>query len=60
MKKKNKPSLTPQKVSDTDWYYEYRGGIEVIHQVWVNGVCIRTDYIKIPKKMLMATLKRIT
>jgi hypothetical protein len=56
-----KLSKSPQLIGGDDginWYYEERGHMVLMHQVWINSELIRTDQIHIPWKMLAATMKR--
>ena len=62
MKKKTsklKPSLEPQQIDRLNWYYETKMGIEIIHEVYIEGELFRTEMIEIPKKKLNDSLKRI-
>ena len=52
-------SIAPQEINETNWYYEDRDGIDLIHEVYTRDVCLRTDHIKIPWKMLRASLARL-
>jgi len=57
--KKLKPSNTAQYVSDSSWYYERRGSIELCHELRDEaGLYIQTDHIIIPWRKLMASAKR--
>lgn len=60
MKRNSRPSLNPQKIDDDSWYYEYRGRIEVVHEIRdsATGNYIRTDTIKIPWRKLEKSMKR--
>lgn len=52
-------SLEPQNISKTDWYYEYPSHLLLVHEVKSQeGVHIRTDQIKIPWRMIEASLSR--
>ena len=51
-------SPNPQKINDTNWYYEEPGGIEIIHQVHSPGGYLKTDHILISWKKLRASLRR--
>lgn len=53
-------SIKPQEINEFNWYYEYPGRIEVLHEVRDDkGNHIRTDVIKIPKRKLVASLERM-
>ena len=47
-----------QEIDNKNWYFEYPDGIEIGHDVWHRGSLEDTHYIKIPWKMLRASLKR--
>lgn len=51
-------SRNPQKINDTNWYYEGKGGIEVIHKVHSLGVYVKTDHILISWQKLRVSLRR--
>lgn len=46
-------SLEPQLINENNWYYEERRGVALVHEV-PGGV----DYVLIPWRMLVATMKR--
>ena len=50
----------PQNINKRNWYYEEPDGIEIIHEVRdsMTGDYVRTESIKIPWKMIRASLKR--
>ena len=52
-------SLKVQKVTSTDWYYEYPTHLCLVHEIKSReGVHIRTDIIKIPWKQIEVSIKR--
>lgn len=51
-------SLSPQDVTTDLWYYEEKRGINIVHQIKVNGVYVRTDQIIIPWEMIRTSLAR--
>lgn len=58
--KRKSPSLNPQKINEFIWYYEYRGGIDLIMEIRDNnGNYIRTDRARISKRQLIKSLGRM-
>lgn len=54
-----KHSNEPQNIDRTNWYYEERSGVTLIHEVYdENKLYVRTDRIVIPWRMLKATMQR--
>ena len=53
-------SLNPQILRTTKfvWYYEERGGLNIIHQIMHNGIYLRTDNFTIPWSMIKKSLGR--
>lgn len=56
--RKAKPHLEPHNISDTVWWYEDHGGIDVIHHIRVDGRWVRTDQIRIPWRTLIPAMER--
>ncbi len=54
------PSLKPQRIHETDWYYEYPTHCLVVHEVRdkKTNAYIRTDSIQIPWRKLKASIAR--
>lgn len=53
------PSLKPQNIGPTDWYYEYPTYILLVHECRSEvGALICTDEIKIPWRKLEESLQR--
>lgn len=48
----------PQEIDSHNWYYEKKGGVELIHEVYSDETYLSTAHIKIPWKMLRASLAR--
>jgi hypothetical protein len=49
----------PINLDEHNWYYEDKGGIDVIHEIRdEEGNYYRTDHIKIPWKKLLESVKR--
>lgn len=51
-------SRDPQEINQRNWYYEELKGIDIIHEVYSGNTYLETTHIKIPWKMLRASLKR--
>jgi hypothetical protein len=52
-------SRMPQDISRTDWYYEYKSHLLLVHEVKNDdGSHLRTDQIKIPWRMIEVSRKR--
>lgn len=43
---------------DEAWWYEDKAGIDVIHEIRVDGQCVRTDMLHIPWDRLRAAVAR--
>ena len=56
---KSKRSPRSQKINKHNWYYEYPAYIELVHEVMQNDSVVRAEIIKIPKRKLIASLKRM-
>ena len=55
----NAPSLAPQSLGDSDWFYEGDYKIILVHEVKdISGNYLKTDQVKIPWKKLIASAKR--
>lgn len=53
-------SLEPQKVTPTDWYYEYPTHLLLVHEVkGKDGRHVRTDTIKIYWRKIEDSLARV-
>lgn len=53
-------SLQPQKVRETDWYYEQKSHMLLVHEVYSSsGNYICTEQVKIPWRKIEASLKRV-
>lgn len=53
-------SLEPQKVTENDWYYEEGRHMLFVHEVRTkDGSYICTDQVKIPWRLIEASLKRV-
>lgn len=53
-----KLSDNPQEIDKHNWYYEHKTGIEVIHEIYMDGVYQQTDHIKIPWSKLRNSVRR--
>lgn len=53
-RKRFSPSRAPQNATSHCWYYEYRGGIDVVAQA-IDGT---TSIHRIPWRLLLASAKR--
>ena len=55
-------SMRPQRIDNSNWYYEEKRGIEVIHEVYASDEkdvkYLRTDHIMIPWAKLRKSLAR--
>lgn len=51
-------SLEPQTVAGSTWYYETRGGLQVVHEVRRQGMFVQTDQVLIPWRMILASVRR--
>lgn len=54
----SKLSREPQTITDGCWYYEDRGGIDLVYEIRDGEEYLRTDHIKIPWRKLRVSLKR--
>lgn len=51
--------LEPQKIKETDWYYEYPTYMLLVHEVRrSDGTHFRTDSIQIPWRKIQESLRR--
>lgn len=58
--RKTARSLTPQEVTENNWYYEQKGHLLFVHQVRdKDGAFVQTDQVKIPWRKIEASLKRV-
>lgn len=52
-------SALPQSVNKTNWYYENKNSIDLVHQVFSqDGRYLKTDIITIPWRKLLVSAKR--
>ncbi len=54
----SKHSDSPQQVTERLWYYEEKGGLNIIYEIQVDGEYIRTDQITIPWRKILASVRR--
>jgi hypothetical protein len=55
------PSDSPMTIhgaNGTAWYYEDRAGLEVIHEIRVDGRYIRTDHLRLSWAQIRASMRR--
>lgn len=53
-------SREPQDITKQAWYYENLTHLLVVHEVYDGaGIYLKTDQIKIPWRMIEASLKRV-
>ncbi|MBE3137690.1 MAG: hypothetical protein IMZ43_09935 [Thermoplasmata archaeon] len=53
-----KKRLDPMPVDAFNWYYEEEKGISFVHEVYRKGEFLQTDFIFIPWKRLLESVRR--
>jgi hypothetical protein len=51
-------SRRPQNVTPILWYYEEKGGLNIVHEIRHEGNLVRTDQIKIPWRKIRKSMER--
>jgi len=50
--------LAPMLIDKNNWYYEEVKGISFVHEVYRDGEFLQTDFILIPWKSLLESVRR--
>jgi hypothetical protein len=50
--------LNPHTINDNVWYYQEPKGLRLVHEIFNNGVYVRTDQIIISWKRIKVALSR--
>ena len=52
-------SRKPQNITKELWYYEEKGGFNIVHEIRESGRFIRTDQILISWRKILNSVKRL-